>query len=67
MIVERYEFNHWASKHPMFICRSYKDYEEIIAWMRQHRVNHFLWASGSGGYIFDVRGERADWFLLRWS
>ncbi len=65
MKVEHYKFNHWASKHPMFICRTFKDYDEICKWMYKNGVKHFLWSSGGDSYIFDVR-DNAEWFVLRW-
>lgn len=66
MKIERYDLNIWGSKYPMFWCRVFEDYREIIKWMRENDVEYFLWSSGSGGYIFDVRGDRAAWFALRW-
>ena len=65
MQIERYEFNHWASKYPMFRCRTWNSYQEIVRWMRKNSVEHFLWSSGSDGYVFDVRAN-AEWFALRW-
>ncbi len=65
MKIEQYKFNHWNSRYPMFVCSTLKDYQEITKWMRTNSVQHFLWSSGGGGYIFDVR-DNAEWFVLRW-
>lgn len=66
MKIEKSVTNPWASKYPMFRCPTWKDYEEACKWMNEHKVEHFLWSSGSSGYTFDVRNGR-EWFLLRWS
>lgn len=65
MQIERYKSNPWASKYPMFHCRTWDSYQEACQWMAKNQVEKFLWSSGSHGYIFDVRGGNADWFLLR--
>ncbi len=66
MKVERYDFNSWSSQYPMYRCRRFEDYQELIWWMRDNGVKYFLWSTGSGGYIFDVR-ENAEWFELKWA
>jgi len=58
--------NYWGSPHPMFRCKTKKDYDEIKQWMCKNNVEWFLWSSGSGGYIFDVRGDNAALFKLTW-
>ena len=62
-------YNHRSKllKYPMFYCEEYDDYVEVCGWMGENKVEHFPWLSGSNGYIFDVRGENANWFLLRFS
>lgn len=54
-------------KYPMFHCPTYDDYLEVCQWMKEDGVEYYLWMSGGTGYLFDVRGGNADWFLLRFS
>jgi hypothetical protein len=58
--------NHWGTTFPFYHCSTYKEYKEICHWMLNNDVEHFLWASGSTGYMFDVR-TNIEWFELRWS
>jgi hypothetical protein len=50
----------------MYRCRHFEDYQELTRWMFASGVKYFLWASGSDGYIFDVR-DNAAWFELKWA
>lgn len=57
--------NHWGSKFPTFLCRTLENYDKMCIWMRQNKVEYFLWSSGSGGYTFDIR-TNIEWFILKW-
>lgn len=64
MKVQRTYYPGWHT-FPAYICKTMKDWHEVEVWMRQCDVDHFMLASGSGGYTFQVRTNH-DWFVLRW-
>ena len=64
MIVEKTRYPGWDN-YPAYRCRTHDGYLEVLDWMRQNGVKEFLLASGSNGYIFQVRDNRLL-FELRW-
>ena len=67
MTVRRSTLNNpWGTPHPLYFCPTFDNFTEVRRWMAANSVEHFLWASGSGGYTFDVR-TNVEWFVLRWS
>ena len=66
MKIEQGIINYWGTPYPIYRCESIDDYNEITKWMWENDVEYFLWSSGSGGYIFDVRGDNDVLFKLVW-
>lgn len=63
-MVEKTIYPGWES-YPAYRCRTYEEYREISDWMYDNGVKTYLLTSGSGGYIFQIRGNHLM-FQLRW-
>ena len=65
MKVLRWSYPGW-NNYPVYVVKTYTDYDEITRWMRSNGVEHFLVSSGSTGYTFQVKHNH-EWFALRWA
>jgi hypothetical protein len=63
-VVERSGYSGW-NDYPVYRVRSFQDWLDLIGWMKENHVEHFLLSSGYGGYVFQVKSN-AEWFALRW-
>jgi hypothetical protein len=64
-VVESSSYSGW-NDYPVYRVRSFQDWLDLIGWMKENHVEHFLLSSGYGGYVFQVK-TNAEWFALRWS
>jgi len=54
------------NNYPVYTVSGFQDWLDIIGWMRENSVEHFLLSSGSQGYTFQVKSNQ-EWFALRWA
>lgn len=65
MKVYKTTYSGW-NNYPTYIVSGFQDWLDIIGWMRENKVEHFLLSSGIHGYTFQVKSN-AEWFALKWS
>ncbi len=65
MKVERSGYSGW-NDYPVYRVSLFQDWLDLIGWMKENRVEHFLLSSGYSGYVFQVKSNH-EWFALRWA
>lgn len=62
--VTRTKYPGW-DQHPAYYVKNGQDFNCVDKWMREQKISNFLLASGTHGYVFQVRNDAAL-FELRW-
>ncbi len=65
MKVSKTTYSGW-NDYPTYTVSKFQDYLDIIGWMNENEVKHFLLSSGIQGYTFQVKSN-AEWFALKWT
>ena len=65
MKVHKGTYSGW-NDYPVYTVSGFQDWLDLVGWMRENKVEHFLLSSGFQGYTFQVKSN-AEWFALKWA